>query len=64
MSEDLVQRLIDEVSSAGDFDDIDREIERYREFEKAGLTDLAIRVFDEPMEALKTIKERVIPHFS
>ncbi len=64
VSEDLVQRLIDEVSSAGDFDDIDREVERYREFEKAGLTDLAIRVFDEPMEALKTIKERVIPHFS
>jgi len=63
VSEDLVQRLIDEVSSAGDFDDIDREIERYREFEKAGLTDLALRVFDDPMGALKTIKERVIPHF-
>ena len=64
VSEDLVQRLIDEVSSAGDFDDIDREIERYREFEKAGLTDLALRVFDDPMGAVKTIKERVIPHFS
>lgn len=62
--EDLVQRLIDEVSSAGDFDDIDREIERYRDFEKAGLTDLALRVFDDPMGALKTIKERVMPHFS
>jgi len=62
--EDLVQRLIDEVSSSGDYDDIDREIERYREFEKAGLTDLALRVFDDPMGALKTIKERVIPHFS
>lgn len=61
---ELVQRLIDEVSSAGDFDDIDREIERYREFERAGLTDLALRVFDDPMEGLKTIKERVIPHFS
>jgi len=62
--EDLVQRLIDEVSSSGDFDDIDREIERYREFEKAGLTDLALRVFGDPMDALKTIKERVMPHFS
>jgi 5,10-methylenetetrahydromethanopterin reductase len=60
---ELVQRLIDEVSSAGDFDDIDREIERYREFERAGLTDLAIRVFDEPMAALQTIGEHVIPHF-
>lgn len=60
----LVNHLISEVSSAGDFDDIDREIERYREFEEAGLTDLALRVFDDPMGNLKTIKERVIPHFA
>ena len=61
---ELVQRLIDEVSSSGDFDDIDREIERYREFERGGVTDLAIRVFDEPMAALQMIKDRVVPHFS
>jgi len=61
---ELVQRLIDEVSSSGDYDDIDREVERYREFERAGLTDLALRVFDDPMGGLQTIKERVIPHFS
>ena len=62
--EDLVQRLIDEVSSSGDLDDIDREIERYREFEKAGLTDLALRIFDDPMGALKTIRARIMPYFS
>jgi 5,10-methylenetetrahydromethanopterin reductase len=61
---ELVQRLIDAVSSSGDFDDIDREIERYREFERGGVTDLAIRVFDEPMAALQMIKDRVMPHFS
>jgi 5,10-methylenetetrahydromethanopterin reductase len=61
---ELVQRLIDEVSSSGDFDDIDREVERYKEMERAGITDLAIRVFDDPFDALRTIKERVIPHFS
>jgi len=61
---ELVQRIIDAVSSSGDFDDIDREIERYKEFERAGLTDLAIRVFDEPMAALQTIKERVVPVFA
>jgi 5,10-methylenetetrahydromethanopterin reductase len=60
---DLVQRLIDEVSSSGDFDDIDREIERYREFERAGQTDLALRVFGDPLEAVKTIGERVVPAF-
>jgi len=61
---ELVQRLIDEVSSAGDFDDVEREIERFKQFEKDGITDLAIRVFDEPMQALQTIKQRVMPHFS
>jgi alkanesulfonate monooxygenase SsuD/methylene tetrahydromethanopterin reductase-like flavin-dependent oxidoreductase (luciferase family) len=61
---ELVQRIIDQVSSAGDFADIDREIERYKAFEQAGLTDLAIRVFDEPFKALEVISERVVPHFS
>lgn len=61
--EDLVQRLIDEVSSSGDYDAIDREVERYRDFERAGLTDLALRVFDDPMGAVKTINERIVPHF-
>ena len=54
----------DAVSSSGDFADIDREVERYKAFEQAGLTDLAIRVFDKPFEALDIIAERVVPHFS
>jgi 5,10-methylenetetrahydromethanopterin reductase len=60
----LVQHLIDEVSSSGDFHDIEREVERFREFEKSGLTDLALRIFDDPMGNLKVIKERIIPHFA
>jgi len=61
---DLVQRLIDSVSSSGDFGDIDREVERYRAMERAGLTDLALRVFNDPFDALRVIKTRVMPHFS
>jgi len=60
---DLVQRLIDACSSSGDHGDIDREIERYRAMARAGLTDLALRVFGEPFEALRVIRERVLPHF-
>ena len=63
MPAELVQRLIDAVSSSGDFGDIDREVERYREMARAGLTDLALRVFNDPFDALRTIKERVMPHF-
>ena len=62
--EDLVQRLVEEVSSAGDLEAIDREVERYRVFEQAGLTDLALRVFGDPMAAVKIISERVVPRFA
>lgn len=60
---ELVQRLIDNVSSSGDYGDIDREIERFKAMQRAGLTDLALRVFDDPWESLETIKHRIMPHF-
>jgi len=61
--EDLVDRLIAGMSSAGDFGDIDRELERYRQFEKSGLTELSLRLFDDPMEGLGMIGEHVLPAF-
>jgi len=61
---ELVQKLIDQVSSAGDYGDIDREIERFKAMERAGLTDLALRVFDDPWSSLATIRDRVMPHFA
>jgi 5,10-methylenetetrahydromethanopterin reductase len=60
----LVNHLIDEVCSAGDYNDIDRELERFRQFENAGLTDLALRIFDDPMGNLKIIEKHVMPHFT
>lgn len=61
MPPELVQRIIDQVCSAGDLDDIDREVERFRAMAAAGITDLALRVFDEPFESLQIIKEHLIP---
>jgi 5,10-methylenetetrahydromethanopterin reductase len=60
---ELVNRLIAACSSAGGLGDIDEQIERFRVFERAGLTDLAIRLFDEPMAGLKIVAERVLPSF-
>jgi len=59
--EDLINRLIAGMSSAGDCSDIDREVERYRQFAKSGLTELAIRLFDDPMDGLKMLGEHVLP---
>lgn len=60
---DLVQRIIDQVCSAGDLDSLDHEIERYKQMAQAGITDLALRVFDDPFDSLKIITEKVLPHF-
>ena len=61
--ESIVNRLIAACSSAGDIGDIDQQIERFRVFEKAGLTELSIRLFDEPMAGLKIVAENVLPKF-
>lgn len=62
--ESIVNHLIAELASAGTPEDIDAEIERYQQFSAAGVTDLAIRLFDEPMDGLRMIGERVVPEFS
>ncbi|MCC5795345.1 MAG: LLM class flavin-dependent oxidoreductase [Chromatiales bacterium] len=61
--ESIVSRLVAACSSAGDLSDIEREIERLRVFEDAGLTELAIRLFDDPMESIGLLAEHVMPSF-
>jgi len=61
VSEDIVNRLIAGLASAGDLDDLDAEIERFQQFRDAGLTELSLRLHDDPMDALKLITERVLP---
>lgn len=61
---ELVEYLIGAVSSAGDYGDIDRELERFSELEKAGFTDLALKIFDDPMDGLRKICDRIVPKFT
>ena len=58
---EVVNRLIAGLSSAGDLSDLDREVERFRQFKAAGLTELDLRVHDHPMEALDLIGTHVVP---
>ena len=57
----LADQVIDSVCSTGDYSDIDRELERYHAYANAGFTDLVLKIFDEPMAAVKTICERIVP---
>ena len=59
--EEICNRLCEGLTSTAGLADLDREIERFRRFESAGLTEIALRLHDDPMEALKTIGERVVP---
>ena len=59
--EELVNKLIDDLSSAGDMRDINKELERFYQFKEAGMTDLSIRLFDDPWDGLKMIGEKVLP---
>ena len=61
--DELVTRLVNAFSSTGGLDVIDREVERFRAFERAGVTELALRLFDDQPEGLKIIGEHVLPHF-
>ena len=59
--EKIVNSLIAGMASAGDEDDLDHEIDRLQAFAKSGLTEIALRLFDEPMAGLKLLGERVLP---
>jgi alkanesulfonate monooxygenase SsuD/methylene tetrahydromethanopterin reductase-like flavin-dependent oxidoreductase (luciferase family) len=61
LPEDIPNRLCEYFTSTGGLEDLDREIERFKLFGKAGLTECALRLHDDPMEALDIIGEHVIP---
>jgi 5,10-methylenetetrahydromethanopterin reductase len=61
--EDIVNRLIAGLSSAGDLTDLDAELERFQQMKDGGLTELSLRVHEDPMEALELIAEHVLPAF-
>jgi 5,10-methylenetetrahydromethanopterin reductase len=59
--ENLVNRMIAGLSSAGGLDSLEAEIDRFRQFKEAGLTELSLRLHDDPMDALELIAEHVMP---
>lgn len=57
----MIEKLIENFSCAGDLSTIDRHIETLRKFAASGLTEVALRLHDQPMDAVHMIGERVIP---
>ena len=57
----LVEKMVRNISFVGGLDQIGSAIETLRGFAAAGLTEIAIRVHDDPAAAIRLIGERVIP---
>ncbi|MEC9374970.1 MAG: LLM class flavin-dependent oxidoreductase [Pseudomonadota bacterium] len=61
---EVSNRLCDGLTSTGGLDSLDQEIERFKLFAAGGLTEIALRLHADPMDALKIIGEKVIPALS
>ena len=62
--QDILDRLVDQCSATSTIDNIDHEIERIRRFAAGGLTDIALRIYDNPEASIKLIGEKVMPAFA
>ncbi len=58
---EIVAKLVDGLSLAGDLDDIDRCVARLRQFAADGLTENALRLHDDPADSIDIIGEHILP---
>jgi len=58
---ELVEKMLDNISFVGGLNALDRAIETLQQFAAAGLTEIALRVHDDPADAIRLIGERVAP---
>jgi 5,10-methylenetetrahydromethanopterin reductase len=58
---EIVSKLARGCTSACGLDELDAEIERLRGFARAGLTEIALRIYDEPEKTIRLLGERVVP---
>jgi alkanesulfonate monooxygenase SsuD/methylene tetrahydromethanopterin reductase-like flavin-dependent oxidoreductase (luciferase family) len=59
--DELITKMIDNIAFAGGLDAIDKSVETLKGFAAAGLTEIALRVHDDPAEAIRLIGEQVVP---
>jgi len=57
----LVDKMIENISFVGGLDQIDLAVDTLQQFAAAGLTEIALRVHDDPADAIRLIGERVWP---
>jgi hypothetical protein len=59
--ERVIALLVDNLTSCAAVSELDKEIERLRQFQAAGLTEIALRIYEKPADTIRLIGERVVP---
>jgi len=59
--EDIMAKIVDRGVAASAVKDIDREIEKLMEMREAGVTGVALCLYDNPAESIRIIGEHVVP---
>jgi alkanesulfonate monooxygenase SsuD/methylene tetrahydromethanopterin reductase-like flavin-dependent oxidoreductase (luciferase family) len=57
----VTAKLVEELTLAGDLNDLDRHIERLKKFSDAGFTEIALRIHEDPADSIRLIGEQVLP---
>jgi 5,10-methylenetetrahydromethanopterin reductase len=59
--ERIIETLVENLTSCASIAEIDKEIDRLRKFQQAGLTEIALRIYENPADTIRVIGERVVP---
>jgi len=62
--EAVIDKLVENMTLTGDLGDIDRIARHLKSLEAAGLDEVALRLHDDPEDALRIIGERLVPAFA
>ncbi len=57
----ILDKLVRRCTAASPLSELDFEIERLKQFKAAGLTDIALRIYENPEWSIRLIGEKVIP---
>jgi hypothetical protein len=59
--ESILDTLVDNLTIAGDLDDLDARIAELQDYAKTGITELCFRTHDDPAFAIRLIGEKIAP---
>jgi alkanesulfonate monooxygenase SsuD/methylene tetrahydromethanopterin reductase-like flavin-dependent oxidoreductase (luciferase family) len=62
--DEIVDKIVAGGTSASSLDNIEHEVERFKEFERAGLNQIALKVYGEPEKAIRMIGEHIVPELT